>query len=163
MKKSRILCIAAILVTASVLEGCSLKELFHRGEDTAVVYLDYFEQVQAAADGYAPAYELVLREGENGMLLLEEYGAGIIEGSTAKYSYTVPPEAMTACNEVIRRYKMKDWNGLKSYDVLDGKLYELNFTDENGEKFRASSEKMPSDGMEAFDEIKRILTAYVNK
>ena len=122
-----------------------------------ILLVDYFERVVGTPEEQ-PYFELVLYQYTEAKLLLEKY----VDGGTDEEmltSYHVPAEAYKKALQVIKKYDMASWNSRDDCFPLDGKLYVCKFSE--GPNFtRVSSDSMPEEGKQAFNELYKILSGY---
>lgn len=128
-------------------------------ESEPIIMVDYCETAVAVddPDSAGDSYELVLYDDQNTELLLIEYRK---DGTEMRYR--VPQSALMDLLDVIYGARMDQWNEMEDTTSLDGMLYVCRFNSV-GTYYRATSEKMPENGTEAFSEIRAILSSYASE
>jgi len=100
--------------------------------------------------------EFILSTYSETQLLLEVSRSGPPPEKTA---YLVPVQAAEDVFAAIRRNKMADWNAKKDDVSIRGAVFVCRFPKGNGYEC-VSSEHMPEDGKNAFQEVRSALAAY---
>ena len=129
------------------------------GAQAETMLIDFYYAV-TGTDGGDSYRELVLYEYEGSKLKLSVF-SGSAEGEETRADYSVPYDAFDECSEVIKKYKMAKWSKMKDLTAIDGAVYVCNFTDEDGNSVRVSSDDMPEDGIKAFGSVEAALAKYI--
>lgn len=127
-----------------------------------IIMVNYYRAVKGAnGDGY---YEMVLCTTDTPYKIALDvfWQENKIDDEIFEQHYMVPYSALEECYAVIDKYGMSKWNDMKNSISLDGALTVCRFV-EDGETFRVTSEAMPEDGEEAFEEIRRIMSGYLKE
>lgn len=128
-----------------------------------IIMVNYYRTIKGTngGDGY---YEMVLCTTDTPYeIALDVYWQeNKIDDEISEQHYLVPYSALEECYAVIEKYGMSKWNDMKNSISADGALTVCRFV-EDGESFRVTSEAMPEDGEEAFDEIHRIMSGYLSE
>ncbi len=119
---------------------------------------DYYERAAGTADEQ-PYYELVLYTQDADHLLLEQYENGGTDRETVT-QYTVAKDVFAQVMDAVKTYDLAKWNETGS-ESADGVYRVIKYYD-NGTYIRVSTDRMPEDGLSAFDAVKQVLTAAVN-
>ncbi|MBR1732008.1 MAG: hypothetical protein IJ725_06215 [Ruminococcus sp.] len=77
-----------------------------------------------------------------------------------RYNYIVPREALEKCQEIIKKYKLKDWNDKYEDTGLDCGVTVVKFRQDDGSYIRVSTDCMPDNGEAKMDEIGALLSGY---
>ena len=157
--------IACVLAgTLLVLAGCGARTDKTEGElqmpeEKKVMLADYYERSVGTADEQ-PYYELVLYTQGADLLLLEQYENGGTDRETMT-QYTVSKDIYAKIIDLVKTYDLASWNETGS-ESADGVYRVIKYYD-NGTYIRVSTDRMPEDGLSAFDAVKQLLAAAVNE
>ena len=156
MKRKMIVCVLSC--TLLVMAGCGAqtdkKEGEHQmPEEKEVMLADYYERMAGTADEQ-PYYELVLYTQDADHLLLEQYENGGTDRETVK-QYTVSKDIYAKVMDVVKTYDLASWNETGS-ESAEGVYRVVKYYD-NGTYIRVSTDRMPEDGLSAFNEVKQVL------
>lgn len=156
MKRKMIACVLA--GTLLVLAGCGARTDKTEGElqmpeEKKVMLADYYERMAGTSDEQ-PYYELVLYTQDADYLLLEQYENGGTDQESVT-SYTVAKDIYTKVMDLVKTYDLAKWNETGS-ESADGVYRVIKYYD-NGTYIRVSTDRMPEDGLSAFDAVKQVL------
>lgn len=121
--------------------------------------VDYFRATKAtvSGDGY---HELVLSTTDKPYeIRLDEYQK-TEDSDEICTSYIVPFEAVEKCFNVINKNKLSEWNKLTYPMSLDGANIVCKFY-HTGNHMLVSTDAMPKNGEEVFNEIYQVMKEYV--
>lgn len=155
--------IASVLAgTLLMLAGCGTRTDKTEGElqmpeEKKVMLADYYERAAGTADEQ-PYYELVLYTQDADYLLLEQYENGGTDRETVK-QYTVSKDIYTKVMDLVKTYDLAKWNETGS-ESAEGVYRVVKYYD-NGTYIRVSTDRMPEDGLSAFNEVKQVLADAV--
>ena len=125
-------------------------------DDTEGTLLFDYYTTPTAIVGDAQYNEITVNESE-GMIFINVYGGSSTQGTTTSHkAYWAPYGLLDKLDEVVRRYKMAKWNARDGVGMT-GRLTVVKFTNGDGNLVRVTSENMPEDGEDAFNEIYNIL------
>jgi len=120
--------------------------------DESSVLFDYYEETTATVggDGYD---EIVLYEYPSGTgMIMARYSRSGGNEETRRLCI-VPESVLDRCMAVVGSCGMREW---KDTAGMTGRIYVVKFKDGDNLR-RVSSEEMPEDGMDAFNEIREII------
>ena len=162
MKQRMIAC--GLAGTLLVMAGCGAQTDKTEGElqmpeEKKVMLADYYERMAGTADEQ-PYYELVLYTQDADHLLLEQYENGGTDRETVK-QYTVSKDIYAKVMDLVKTYDLASWNETGS-ESAEGVYRVVKYYD-SGTYIRVSTDRMPKDGLSAFDAVKQLLTAAVNE
>ncbi len=124
-----------------------------------ILLVNYYRETVAAADGDG-YFEMVLSTTEEAdKAALNVYRKDEGEDETCR-SYIVPFEAVERCYQAIIESDMRGWNELENSISADGALTVCKFRF-GDTVLRITSESMPADGEAALDNIREIMSGYM--
>ena len=126
-------------------------------DDTEGTLLYDYYTTPTAVVGDAKYDEITVNESE-GMLFINVYSGSSTEGTTTSHkAYRAPYGLTDKLDRVVKEYKMAKWNSRDGVGMT-GKLTVFKFPGADGKLVRVTSENMPEDGEDAFNEIYNILS-----
>ncbi|MBR5115081.1 MAG: hypothetical protein IK101_07295 [Oscillospiraceae bacterium] len=126
-------------------------------DDTEGTLLYDYYTTPTAIVGDAKYDEITVNESE-GMLFINVYSGSSTEGTTTSHKAYWAPYGLTDMLEwVVNGYKMAKWNSRDGVGMT-GKLTVFKFPGADGMLIRVTSENMPENGEDAFNEIYTILS-----
>ena len=129
--------------------------------EPGTILVDYFSETVATVggDGY---FEMVLSYYDETQAKLDVYEKDDPEASETCVSYLVPYEAVDRCFDVRYERELDSWAGRDDLSGMTGARYVMKFYNEyDGDYLRVTSEDMPEDGMDSFNELRSVMSEYV--
>ncbi len=123
------------------------------------VVFEYSYGAAGLADNYQKYHTYRLKERDDSSYLLSVEDC---DGESTFDEYIVPSSILDELMHCVDTYDMKHWIDLECTDPLDGGYYYIQFLD-GKEYVYVSSDFMPEDGRKAYNEIRSILTSYMNQ
>ena len=117
---------------------------------------DYF--CSNADDGH---YELVLIKKNNEEYILDVYDKETCDAAEIKTSFTANHIAAAECLKVADEYTFEGWDTRPDALPEDGIKVVCKYISGSGEAVRVSNEKIPPDGREGLENIRKILESYI--
>ncbi len=129
--------------------------------EPGTLLVDCFRETVATVggDGYR---EMTLSYYDEARAKLEVFAKDDPEDEESCVAYLVPYEAVEKCYDVMYDEDIRSWENRDDLSGITGARYVMKFYDEyTGEYVRVTSEKMPPDGMNAFDALASVMSGYV--
>ena len=123
---------------------------------------DYYSSPVAVV-GDAIYHETTINRGSDGNIYINIYSGDKNKGTTNSHTtYTSSIEALESVMEIVRKYDMESWNETGGPGIA-GAIKVAKFFNSNNEFIRISSDKMPEDGLKAFNEIINCLGSFIKE
>ncbi|MDO5126095.1 MAG: hypothetical protein Q4D35_06970 [Ruminococcus sp.] len=135
--------------------------------DDGQLMIDYFERsvatINYTSDGQEVEpghYEITLSKHNSTQVRLDIYTRDNSASEENQITYYVPIKVLKDVYRIIDKNNMRKWNSDKNGSSLSGKFFVCKFYYKDG-LVRVTSDNMPEDGKDVFNEIHDTLSSYI--